>query len=139
MATTHQNCAEDTGKLVLRLGLGVLILLHGISKITGDASFIFDLIAKTGLPQAFGYLVYVGEVIAPLLIIVGLWTRVAAIVVAINMIVAVVLVHMNQIFAISNSGGWELELQGMYLFTAVAVALLGAGRISISGTNGRWN
>ncbi len=134
MATT-----DDIGKLVLRLTLGILILLHGIGKITGGVGGILGMVAKAGLPEAFGYLVYVGEVLAPILLIVGLWTRPAAIVVAINMVVAVALVHSHQIFSLSKNGGWELELQGMFLFTAVAIALLGAGRLSVGGINGRWN
>ena len=135
----NQSGAADMGKLVLRITLGVLILLHGIGKLTGGVDFALRLVAQAGFPQAFGYLVYVGEVVAPLLIIAGLWTRPAALVVAINMAVAVALVHMDQIFTMSRSGGWALELQGMYLFTAVAVALLGAGRFSIGGAKGLWN
>jgi len=37
-----------------------------------------DRLANAGFPSALGYLVYVGEVLAPLLLIVGLWTRAAA-------------------------------------------------------------
>jgi putative oxidoreductase len=38
-----------------------------------------------------------------------------------------------------KTGGWALELQGFYFFTALAVALLGAGRYSMGGISGRWN
>ena len=97
MATTYSN-SEDTGKLILRVSLGVMILLHGIAKIVGGVDGIVGTVAKTGLPGAFGYLVYVGEVLAPLLLIVGVWTRLAALVVAINMVVAIALVHMGDLF-----------------------------------------
>jgi putative oxidoreductase len=59
--------------------------------------------------------------------------------VVINMIVALMLVHTSQFFSMSQTGGWALELQGFYLFVAVAVALLGAGRFSIGGAGGKWN
>ncbi|MDZ5458694.1 DoxX family protein [Azohydromonas lata] len=130
---------EDAGKLVLRVALGVLILLHGIAKIVGGPGFIMGLVAKAGLPAALGYGVYIGEVVAPLLLIVGLYTRAAALIVFINMLVAIGLVHMGQIGQINKQGGWELELQGMYLFGALAVALLGAGRYSMGGLRGRLN
>lgn len=130
---------EDAGKLVLRVVLGVLILLHGIAKIVGGPGFIMGLLAKYGLPSALGYGVYIGEVVAPLLLILGLYTRAAALIVVINMLVAIGLVHMGQIAQLNKQGGWELELQGMFLFTAVAVALLGAGRYSVGGLHGRWN
>jgi putative oxidoreductase len=97
------------------------------------------MVAKAGLPPALGYLVYIGEVIAPLCILFGLFTRAAALVVIINMVVALLLVHTSQFFTLSDTGGWALELQGMYLGAAVVVALLGAGRYSVGGTTGRFN
>ena len=136
--TTHTNY-DDTGKLVLRAALAIILLFHGFSKLTGGIGFVGDMLAKAGAPAALGYLVYVGEVIAPLMILAGIFTRPAALVVAINMIVAVLLVHTSQFFTLNQTGGWALELQGMYFFAAVAVALLGAGRYSLSGTTGRYN
>jgi putative oxidoreductase len=138
MATTYSN-SEDLGKLILRVTLGALILLHGIAKITGGVGGIVGMVEKSGMPGALGYLIYVGEVLAPLLLIVGFWTRLAALVVAVNMVVAVALVHMGELFTLGKQGGWALELQGMFLFAAVAVALLGAGRFSIGGDRGRFN
>ena len=129
----------DVAKLVLRLTVGLLILLHGISKIQGGPGFILDMVEKAGLPDPFGYLVYVGEVLAPILVIVGIWTRVAAVVIAINMIVAVLLVHTGQLLQLAPEGGWALELQGLYLAVPIAIALLGAGRYSVGGVHGRWN
>ncbi len=130
---------DDLGKLVLRLALGLILLLHGIAKLVGGIGFVTGALQKLGLPGAIGYLVYVGEVIAPLLILFGLWTRLGALIIAGNMIVAVLLVHTAQLFALNATGGWELELQGMFFFAAVALVLLGAGRYSIGGRAGRWN
>lgn len=139
MQTTTYTNTDDTGKLVLRVALAVLLLFHGYAKLTGGIGFVAGMLAKAGLPAALGYLVYVGEVIAPLMILAGIFTRPAALVVAINMIVAVLLVHTGQFFTLDKTGGWALELQGMYFFAAVAVALLGAGRYSIGGSAGRYN
>jgi putative oxidoreductase len=140
METTNRiPQTDDVGKLVLRALLAILILFHGVSKLIGGVGFVAGLLAKFGLPAALGYLVYVGEVIAPLLMLVGLFTRAAALIVVVNMIVAFLLVHTSQFFSLNNTGGWALELQGMYLGSAVAVALLGAGRYSIGGVAGRLN
>jgi putative oxidoreductase len=73
------------------------------------------------------------------LILVGLYTRAAALIVVVNMIVALLLVHTRQFFTLNDTGGWALELQAMYLGTAVVLALIGAGRYSIGGAGGRWN
>jgi putative oxidoreductase len=133
------DAAADAGKLVLRVSLGLLILLHGISKIRGGPGFILGIVEKAGLPDPFGYLVYVGEVLAPILVVIGLWTRAAALVIAINMVVAILLVHTGELLQISPEGGWALELQGLYLTVPIAIALLGAGRYSVAGIAGRWN
>jgi putative oxidoreductase len=136
--TTFRN-TDDAGKLVPRALLAAMLLFHGISKMNHGIGFVADMLAKAGLPAVFGYGVYIGEVIAPLFILAGLFTRPAALVIAINMIVAVLLAHTSQFFTINETGGWALELQGMYFFTALAIALLGAGRYSIGGSNGRFN
>lgn len=137
----HQtgSVSEDFGKLILRVTLALLILLHGVAKIMNGVSGIEGMVTKIGLPPVFAYLVYVGEVIAPLLVLVGLMTRPAALIIAVNMVFAVVLAHMQDLFSITKTGGWALELQAMFLVAALAVAFLGAGRYSIGGQSGRWN
>ncbi|THC46684.1 DoxX family protein [Massilia sp. Mn16-1_5] len=139
--TTAQTLAthDDSGKLLLRAVLAILILFHGVSKLMGGIGPIVGMVEKAGLPSIFAYGVYVGEVIAPLLILVGVFTRPAALIVAINMVVALLLAHTSQFFTMGQTGGWALELQGMYLAGALAVALLGAGRYSLGGIHGRYN
>lgn len=137
--TTTTHGTDDAGKLVLRAVLAILILFHGVSKLVGGAGFITELLAKAGLPPALGYLVYVGEVVAPLLVLFGIWARIGGLIIVGNMLVALLLVHTGDFFKINQTGGWQLELQAMYLFAALAVCLLGAGRYSVQGTRNRWN
>ncbi|MDA7415871.1 DoxX family protein [Xenophilus arseniciresistens] len=128
--------SEDLGKLVLRVALGVLILLHGIAKLGKGVDGIGGMLAAHGLPAVLAYGVYLGELVAPALVIIGMFTRPAACVIAINMVVAIWLAHAKQLTSLSSNGGWALELQGMFLFSAIAVALIGGGRI---GVGGRFN
>ena len=128
--------AEDLGKLLLRVSLGVLILFHGVDKIIHGAGFALTAVGRLGLPQDLGYLVYAGEVLAPLLLILGLWTRPAALVIAVNMVAAVWLAHRNELLLLGPGGGWALELQAMYLVAALSLALTGGGRCSV-GRRGR--
>ncbi|WP_314020342.1 DoxX family protein [Stutzerimonas degradans] len=130
---------EDTGKLILRLALGVLMLLHGMSKLVNGVDGIVGMVTGLGLPAAVAYGVYLGEVIGPLLVIVGLYTRAGALLIAGNMLFALLLAHRAELFTLAPTGGWALELQAMFLFGAVAVLLLGAGRFSVGGTSGRFN
>ena len=131
--------SDDAGKLILRLAIGVLVLLHGIYKLQAGVGFIAGMLDKAGLPSVLAYGVYVGEIVAPVLLIVGLFTRAGAAIIVVNMLVAFGLVHMADLFALTKQGGWALELQGLYLFGALAVMLLGAGRYSLGGAHGRFN
>ena len=65
-------------------------------------------------------------------------TRPAALVIAFNMVVALLLVHTSQFFALTKSGGWALELQAFYLLTALVIALLGAGPLRVGKPATRW-
>jgi uncharacterized membrane protein YphA (DoxX/SURF4 family) len=95
----RQPDLEDIAKLLLRVSLGLLMLFHGVAKINNGIDPILGAVAQAGFPAALAYGVYVGEVVAPLLLIVGVWTRAAAIVVAVNMLVAVALVHLKDLAA----------------------------------------
>jgi putative oxidoreductase len=119
---------EDTGKLTLRLTLGILILLHGIAKVTGGLGFVTHSVTSAGLPAFLAYGAYLGEVLAPVLVIIGLYSRIGAWIIAINMLFALFLVHRAELFSLNQTGGWAIELQAMFLFGAVAVALIGPGR-----------
>jgi putative oxidoreductase len=131
MNNPFQN--EDIGKLILRLTLGGLILFHGVSKLVnpGSLEFIKDRLAGFGLPEDVDYGVYLGEVIGPLMIIFGIFSRIGGLLVAGNMLFAIALVHTGDLFDLNDHGGWALELQGFYLFSALAVLFLGSGNKAI--------
>ncbi len=126
------------GALVLRCSLAALMLLHGVAKLQHGTSGIATMLSRKGLPPSIAVGVFVGEVIAPLLMIVGVFTRPAAIVFAFNMIVATFLVHAGDVGRLSTTGGWKIELQALYFVGAVTVALTGAGRLSLSRGRGPW-
>jgi len=131
--------SDDTGKLILRLSLGILVLMHGLMKLSGGVGGIAGMLSSHGLPGFLAYGAYVGEVIGPLLVILGLYSRLGALFIVINMVVAILLAHTGQLFSTTQQGGWALELQGMFLFGALAVAFMGAGRFGLGGSGGRWN
>ena len=115
------------------------MLLHGIFKLQSGVDGIAGMLSGQGLPAFLAYGVYLGEVVGPVLVIIGLYTRVGAVLMVGNMLVAFALAHMSELFSLGKMGGWALELQGMFLFGAIAIALLGAGRFSVGGINGRYN
>ncbi|MDO5608111.1 MAG: DoxX family protein [Capnocytophaga sp.] len=127
----------DLGLLILRLAVGVLFLLHGIAKI-GHLEGVQYLLSEKGLPAFISYGVLVGEVLAPILLIIGYRTRLAAVVVMFTALAAIWLAHSHEIFALSQHGGWAIELLGLYLFGAKALFFTGGGRLAVS-TKNRWD
>ena len=129
----HRNGQHDLGKLVLRLAVGVLILLHGVAKLKGGVAPIEGMLQAHGLPAFLAYGAYIGEVLGPLLVIAGFHARIGAALIAINMLFAIALAHAGQVGQLNpDSGGWAIELQAMFLLTALAVALIGPGRFSVN-------
>jgi len=117
----------------------MLLLMHGLHKLMNGIDGINAIVIANGWPQWIAYGVLVGEVLAPALIILGVITRAAALVVAVNMLVAIYLAHGHQLLQLTKTGGWILELQAMFLFVAIVIAFLGAGHYSLGGTRGRLN
>ncbi|MDU1891633.1 MAG: DoxX family protein [Dysgonomonas sp.] len=122
----------DLGLLILRLSIGVLLLLHGIAKLVHGSDAIQQMLEAAGLPAFIAYGVYIGEIVAPLFIISGYATRLAAAIVVFNLIVAVLMAHSSDIFTLSETGGWAIELQGLYIFGALALVFTGGGKYALS-------
>ncbi len=129
---------DDLGRLLLRVTLGGLMLLHGLSKLAHGIEHIVEMVRSHGLPGFVAYGVFLGEAVAPILVILGLYTRPAALVMAVNMVVAILLAHTAIVGHLGGGGGWAIELQVRYLAGSLAVALLGGGRLSVS-KGGRWS
>jgi len=124
---------DAMGKLVLRLTIAILMLFHGVAKILhpGSLEFIGSSLAAIGMPPVVAYGVYVGEVVAPLMVLFGFHCRIGGLLIVVNMIFAIMLAHSGDIFSLTKHGGWALELQGFYLFGGLAIALLGSGKYAI--------
>lgn len=127
----NDDKTADIGKLILRAYIGLAMLGHGIPKILGGIGGIEGMLANQGLPGLLAYGVYVGEVVAPVMLILGLYARIGGVLVVINMLFAIALAHTGEIFALTERGAWALELQGFFLFGGLAVALIGGGRYAL--------
>jgi putative oxidoreductase len=140
MRSFNDSSSADAGKLVLRLAVGGLMLFHGVSKLLSGVGWIEQMLAGLGLPGFLAYGVYVAEVVAPVLLLLGLLTRPAALMVMVDMVAAIALVFSDRLFTVKEAGGgWAIELEAFFFLAALAVALLGAGRYSVSKGQGRWD
>jgi putative oxidoreductase len=126
------SLSPDTGRLILRLCVGGLMLFHGVAKIMHPASldFISGMLTANNLPVFLAYAVYIGEVVAPLMVIVGYQARLGGLLIAVNMLFALFLVHTGDFFSLSEHGGSAIEVQLFYLLSATAVVFLGSGKLA---------
>ena len=127
----------DLGILILRLSLGILMLFHGFAKLLNGVEGMAEKFSNTGIPGFIAYGVYVGEVIAPVLLIIGFRTRLAALLYSFTMLVAIVLAHTSDILATGPSGGWAIELPMMYLLGGIVLLFTGGGKYAVSHTRKR--
>lgn len=132
IAKFNQACNQpDLAKLLLRIGFAGLFLFHGVHKIYGGTDFIQGLFTQHGLPASLAYLVYLGEVIAPLAILIGVWTRLFAFLSVGTCVVVVWLMHTNDFFTLTKVGAWSVEGVATFLFGFLAITLLGSGKYAL--------
>lgn len=124
---------EDIAKFILRLTLGCLMLFHGAAKLINlqTLDFIKGQLGTIGWHPVIAYGVYVGEIVAPILIILGIYTRFGGLLIFVNMLFAIFLVHSSDLLNLTEHGGWSLELQAWYLVAGLVLVLIGSGRIAI--------
>ncbi|UAT35246.1 DoxX family protein [Escherichia fergusonii] len=128
---------EDFGKLLLRLAVGGLMLFHGVHKLFAGIDGISGMLIAKGFPGFIAYGVLIGEVVAPVLIILGILTRPSALVIALTMVVAWLMVGMGKTGMLDKTGAWAIESLVYFFVAALAVAFLGAGRYAVAG-NSAW-
>jgi len=123
---------DDAAHLLLRLGTGILLLFHGIHKIIYGIAFVKGALHAHGLPEWFGYGVYVGEVIAPLMIILGLYARAGALIVAFDMLMAISLTTGFFPIVLTQSGAPMFELPLFYMLASAVIFFAGPGKYSVN-------
>ncbi|MFT7880568.1 MAG: DoxX family protein [Sulfurimonas sp.] len=123
--------SENIAKLVLRVMVGGMLLFHGIHKAVHGIGFIKGLLRSQGIPEMLAYGVYVGEILAPIFLIIGWKSRVWAAIIAFNMMSVLYLTHMGDFLKLGSHGAWAVELPMFYLLSAFAIVLLGSGKYAV--------
>lgn len=126
------------GLLVFRLNFGVFMLFHGVYKLINGVDAIKGMLSTIGLPEFLAYGAHLGETIAPILLIIGFRTKLAALAFTLVMVVAFAMAHTQNLFALGQSGAWAHELVALYLFGSLGMAFTGGGKYAVSSTN-KWD
>lgn len=129
---------SDIGKLLLRFGVGSLMFFHGLHKLLYGFENVKSSLIAAGMPELLWLGVPIAEIVAPILLIVGLFTRASSLLIAITMFMSFYLVLGWNGFALNQFGGFNGELNLLFLFSSLALFFLGAGRFSLSNGKSVW-
>ncbi len=116
---------QNIGFLFLRIFVGgTMLLAHGISKLLDPKPFI-EAIGSNGFPypHIMAYFSISAETIFPLFIILGIFTRISALIAAINMFVAAFVFHLT----IKGDPFANFEKALLYLIIFIFIAIAGGG------------
>lgn len=128
----------NIGLLIFRLNMGVWMLFHGVHKVFNGVDHIKGMLAGMGLPTFLAYGVHLGETIAPILLIIGFRTKLAALAFTIVMLVAFALAHVQTFFAFGNSGAWAHETIALFIMGALGLVFTGGGKYAVSSSH-KWD
>lgn len=111
---------------ILAFSLGFLLLFHGVDKVLHGTEFITQMLNDANVPYAkyVTWGVFIGEVLAPIMLIIGRYIKLAGLIIVFNMLAAIILAHKDSIFTLSEHGGWSIELQVLYLVAALSLVFL---------------
>ena len=128
----NKSSLNSLGLAILRISFSAMMLTHGIPKaqtLFGGGEIQFP--DPIGLGATFSLvLAVIGEVVSPVLVIIGFKTKWSAIPAFLTMFIAAFVFHGADPLA-------KKELALLYMFAFLAIALLGAGRLSVDGMTGK--
>lgn len=122
----------DLGILFARLGLGVCLFMHGFAKILHGIGGVKSILTKAGLPEVMAYGSYVGEVVAPIMIILGIFSRIGALLVIGTSLTIIYAYHgLGNLLELTNVGGFKAEILYLYIALSLCIIFNGSGKYAI--------
>lgn len=131
LSTKYSAGAFNFGMLLLRVVLGILLISHGYSKLVAFNTLKHTFMNFMGLGSTVSLLLIIfAEVFCSVFLILGLFTRFAAIPIIIAMFVVVFMVSNGDVFGAGEKGM-------IYLASAITILFCGPGKISVDGMIGK--
>ena len=142
MLSSLLQTGDDSGAFIARVALGIVILPHGLQKLLGmfgGAGFsgTVDFFVSSGIPAFVAILIIIGESFGALGLIFGFLSRIAAFGIAIIMLGAIFMVHLQNGFFMNwfgNKAGEGYEFHLLAVGLALIVLIKGGGKWSIDGS-----
>lgn len=131
LSTKYSAGAFSTAMLVLRLGVGILMLMHGYDKLLHFKQYQGTFMNFMGIGSTMSLaLVVFAEFFCSLFLILGLFTRLATIPLIIDTCVMVFMAHKGDVFG-------KGETAALYLISYIVILFVGPGRASVDSIIGK--
>ncbi|MEJ2881446.1 DoxX family protein [Pedobacter sp. GR22-6] len=131
MSNLTKVASVDLGILILRLSVGGLMLFHGIAKVLHGHDAIKGILAEHGLPEVLWIGIPLCELIAPVLMILGIFTRLSGLAIVLVMVSTLFLAFGWTTFSIGKYGGLMAELNLLFLGGGLSLIFTGGGKYVI--------
>lgn len=125
---------SSVAPLVLRVITGVIMAAHGYSKLASGPSGFAETLSGLGLPAAgfMAWVVVLVELVGGIALVLGVLTRLAGLLITVNLVVAILLVKLDKgLIASMDSPGAGYELDLALIAGALALVLMGPGPVSL--------
>lgn len=131
MSTSYTTGAFNLATLLMRIGFGGLLVHHGYQKLVNFAEIKGKFINFLGMGQSVSLgLTVFAEFFCAMLVIIGLFSRLATIPIIIVLSVALFKAHRGLVFS-------EGEMAALFLAGFISLLILGPGKISVDGMSGK--
>lgn len=122
----------DLGILFVRLGLDICLFMHGFAKILHGVGGVKGILAKAGLPEIIAYSSYIGEVVALIMIILGIFSRIGALLITGTSLTIMCAYHgLGNLLELTNVGGFKAEILYLYIALLLCIIFNGSGKYAI--------
>lgn len=128
----------DLALLLLRIATGGLMLAHGLHKVIHGHDFIKSVLLEKGLPQLLWIGTPIAEVLAPILLILGVFGRISAALISVVMLFSIYLAFGSTAFTLTAYGGLQAELNIYFLIVSLALFLTGPGKYAVLKSKNYW-
>lgn len=128
----------DLGLLMIRMG-AFTMFFHGLKKLMVGHGGVRQGLIDHGLPEFLWLGVPVAEVIAPVLILLGVFTRLGGLLYVAVMLVAIYFTHWGNLFGMNaNTGALNMEANLLFLFCGLCLFFAGGGKYAIYRPRNPW-
>lgn len=123
------SVAVNNGLLLIRIAVGLMIMIAGLQKALNpdQLAALADTMPSLNLPKNAVYVVFIFEIVMPFLLILGVFSRLAAGFILVYILIAILTVSIDNLFVLVPFKGHSLESEFIFILVSLGIMCLGSG------------